>query len=297
MKLLITTSSFDLNLIPKDFKTILNPYKRKLTEGELIELIKEHNPDALIAGVEPITKEVLSIAKNLKVISRCGIAMESIDLEDAKRRGIIVTNTPDAPTPAVAELTVGIILDIYRKITISSTSIKKGEWVRPMGNFLRGKTVGLIGCGRIGKYVANILSAFGCEIIGYDTYFIENEIIKKETFDNILRKSDIISLHLPLTNETTNIIGVDELSKMKKSAILINVSRGGLIDEGALYDALKLGKIAGAGLDCFVEEPYTGKLIELDNVVLTAHIGSYAKEGRIIQEEQSVKNLIASIGE
>ena len=301
-EILITTSSFgkqDSSLLQilseNGLSYKLNPYARKLTESEVSELIEQHQPVGMIAGVEPLTRKVLEKAKNLKVISRAGIGMDSVDLQAAKDFGIVVTNTPDAPTIPVAELTLGMILSLLRHIHISDASIRHGEWIRPMGNLLHGKTVGLIGCGRIGSYLAGLLSSFGCIILGYDPFIDKSDKFPLVGLGKILSDADIISLHIPYNQKNYNFIDAEKIQKMKKGALLINASRGGLIDEDALYKALSSGYLGGAAMDCFEEEPYTGKLKEFDNVLLTAHIGSYAQEGRIMMERQAVENLLREL--
>lgn len=295
MKILCTTSRFNKELIPADYELILNPYKRKLTEEEAGELVELHQPEAIIAGVEPLTKKVLQKAKNLKVVSRCGIGLDSVDLDAAKEFGIAVTNTPDGPTLAVAELTLGLVLNLLRDIQISDTSIRNGKWERPMGNLLNGKTVGIIGCGRIGTAVAKLVKAFGCNVWGFDKYVKINEHIEMIPFETLISGADIITLHIPYSEETHNILGPRELFAMKNGAYVINASRGGLIDEEVLYERLKAGELKGAALDCYNTEPYIGPLKELKNVLLTAHIGSYAEEARILQEKQAVENVITQL--
>lgn len=292
MKILCTTSSFNKDLIPEDFQFISNPYKRKLTETEVTELIEVHQPEAIIAGVEPLTRRVLQKAKNLKVISRCGIGLDTVDLDAARELGITVTNTPDGPTRAVAELTLGLMLNLIRSIHISDAGIRNGKWERPMGSLLEGKTIGIIGCGRIGTAVAKLVKAFDCIVLGYDKYVKANEYMNMVPFEKLIAEADIITLHIPYSKETHNILGSKELSSMKKDAFIINTSRGGLIDEEVLYKKLKLGELKGAALDCYNDEPYVGPLKELNNVLLTAHIGSYAREARMLQEKQAVENLI-----
>lgn len=302
-KVLITTSSFGTSdpypleiLNQNGFQPVLNPYKRKLTEEEVLSLLGEHRPEALIAGVEPLTERVLQIASPyLKVISRCGIGMDSVDLNAAKRLGIKVTNTPDAPTIPVAELTLGLILDALRGISLSTGRVKQGEWHRPMGNLLYKKIVGIVGLGRIGTHLAKLLEPFECGVLGYDPYIGEHPYASLTDEDTLLECSDIITLHIPYTEENRHFIGEKALSQIKSTAYLINTARGGLVDEAALYRALKEEKIKGCALDCFEEEPYTGPLKELDNVVLTGHIGSYAAEARIMQERQSAENVIISL--
>lgn len=297
--ILITTSSFGkydtslLRILSKNRLSYqINPYGRKLTESEVCELIQEHQPYGMIAGVEPLTRNVLNQAKNLKVISRAGIGMDSVDMEAAKELRIVVTNTPDAPTIPVAELTLGMILCLLRRIHITDTSIRNGEWTRPMGNLLHGKTIGLIGCGRIGTCLANLLVPFGCKILGYDPFCSIEKDFTLVDLDTLLAQSDIVSLHLPYSVENRHLINAIRIRSMKKGAYLVNTARGGLVDENALYDALNSGHLAGTALDCFEQEPYTGPLKDLENVLLTGHIGSYAQEGRIMMERQAVDNLL-----
>lgn len=295
MKVLFTTSSFNTSLIPKEWDTKLNPLQRKLTEDEVLELIEEFDPIAIVAGVEPLTKVVLRKAKSLKVISRCGSGLDSIDQIEADKLGIKVVNTPDSATVAVAELTVALILETLRKIYLSDLSIRENQWVRPMGNQLNGKIVGIIGCGRIGTYVAKLLEGFGCKLIGYDSYLTQHNIISLQSFDKVISESDIISLHLPYSKETHHLIGNNEFKRMKEGSFVVNASRGGLLDEQALYENLITGHIRGAAIDCFEKEPYSGVLKTLDNIVMSAHIGSYAIEARELMENQALENLIKEL--
>ena len=298
-KILITTSSFgvhDDQLIPEiesaGYSVILNPYKRKLTESEITDLINKYQPVGMIAGVEPLSRGVLLHANDLKVISRAGIGMDSVDLEAAQELGIKVTNTPDAPTIPVAELTIGMILSLLRRIHVADAAIRNKQWLRPMGNLLKGKTVGIVGCGRIGKTLAKILRAFDCDVIGYDTAANDCEEIIMTTLDAVLDDSDVVTLHMPYSSENHYFMDSEKIGRMKKTAFLINAGRGGLIDEEALLNALKNGGIAGAALDCFEQEPYKGPLSDCENVLLTGHIGSYAVEGRVMMERQAVNNLL-----
>jgi D-3-phosphoglycerate dehydrogenase / 2-oxoglutarate reductase len=301
-KVLITTSSFGNNEpdLPKTLgnaglEYVLNPFARKLTEFEVTELIEKYQPIGMIAGVEPLTRAVLEKAKNLKVISRAGIGMDSVDLQVAKDLDIVVTNTPDAPTIPVAELTLGMILCLLRRIHISDSSIRRGDWVRPMGNLLHGKTVGLIGCGRIGSYLAGLLSSFKCKILGCDSCVNKSDNFFPVSLESILSDTDIISLHIPYNQENHHFINGKRIQRMKRGSLLINAARGGLVDEDALYNALSSGYLGGAAIDCFEQEPYTGKLKNLDNVLVTAHVGSYAQEGRIMMERQAVENLLQEL--
>lgn len=297
--ILVTTSSFGMEdsqpsaqLKAAGYDIVTNPFKRKLTEEEVIQLLLKHNPVGMIAGVEPLTRFVLEKASNLKVISRCGIGMDSIDLRAAEDFGISVRNTPDAPTIPVAELTIGLILSLLRCVTLSDREIRDKQWIRPMGMLLHGKTVGIVGCGRIGSYVAKLTKAFGCNVLGFDTVVKESSLFDITTLDKLLADSDIVSLHLPYNENTHHFFNENRLRSMKKGAFIINAARGGLIDEQALMKLLREEHLSGAALDCFENEPYTGPLTELENVVLTGHIGSYAREGRSLMERQAVENLL-----
>jgi D-3-phosphoglycerate dehydrogenase / 2-oxoglutarate reductase len=302
IKILITTSSFGKldqtplqNLEKAGCQVELNPFGRKLTEAEISQLIKEIQPNGMVAGVEPLTAKVLQQATQLKVISRCGIGMDSVDLIAAQKLGIKVTNTPDAPTIPVAELTLGMMLSLLRQIHLSDAGIKRGTWERPMGSLLYQKTVGLIGCGRIGSYVAKLVSAFGSNVIGYDPICQSNEYYRCVELENLLAQADIVNLHLPYSTANHHYINQEKIERMKPGSLLINTARGGLIDEKALYMALQSGHIAGAAIDSFEQEPYSGHLKNLTNVLLTGHIGSYAKEGRVMMEQQAVDNLLANL--
>lgn len=298
-KVLITTSSFGKNdsrpaeqLQGVGLEAVMNPFGRKLTEEEVLELIESHQPVGMIAGVEPLTPQVLSRATNLKVISRCGIGMDSINTATAEERCISLRNTPDAPTIPVAELTLGMILSLLRKIPLADASLRAGSWTRPMGNLLHHKSVGIIGCGRIGTHLAGLLKAFDCTIFGYDPYQLDESVFSPMTLDELLGRADIVSLHLPYSAETHHFMDAGRIGRMRKTALLINAARGGLIDETALVDALRAGKLGGAALDCFESEPYNGPLVDLNNVLLTSHIGSYAIEGRVNMEMTASANLV-----
>jgi len=295
--ILITTSSFQVDTNPAlqalqrdGFKIVTNPFGRRLTEEDAQQLLGEHNPIGMIAGVEPLTRTVLKSAPALKVIARCGIGMDSVDLAAADELGISVSNTPDAPSSAVAELTIGLILSALRQIPQADRALRGGEWKARMGNMFRGKTLGLIGGGRIGRKVAELASAFGADVIIHDP-FIETCSYPLVSMDALLQQSDILSLHIPGGDETHHLINQGALEQMKPTALLINAGRGGLVDESALADALRSERLAGAALDVYEDEPYSGELLGLDNVVVTAHMGSYAKETRAIMEQEAAENL------
>lgn len=276
------------------YEVINNPYGRKLTENEAIELAKDCV--GIVAGVEPLTKKVMDALPNLKCISRVGVGMDSVDLEYAKEKGIIVVNTPDGPTLPVAELTLGMTMALLRRIPMAHANMKQGIWKKEIGNLLYGKTIGVIGLGRIGKKVAGIFRALGNPVIGYDLYTDkewanDNGVILK-SFNDVLKNADILTLHIPGNQDQSPTISRKEIEMMQDGAFLINLSRGGVVDEDALYNALNNNKLSGASVDVFTREPYDGLLCELDNVVLTPHLGSYAAEGKLQMEIDAVMNLI-----
>lgn len=301
-KILISTSSFVVQnnsyltfLESRGFEIVLNPFGRRLSEGEIAELLKG-DVCGMIAGVEPLTRTVFRSAPNLKVVSRCGIGMDNVDFLAAEEMGILVSNTPDGPSSAVAELTLAIMLDLLRNVSQADRNIRSGNWKPLMGNLLSCQTIGIIGYGRIGKKVCQILKSFGAKLLIYDRCDVDPEPgIKVVSLEELLVSSDIVSLHVPYEPSTHHLIGCDRLSAMKPRAFLVNVSRGGLVDEDDLYVALTNGKLGGAGLDAFEQEPYMGPLRELPNVVLTAHMGSYAKECRIQMEREAAENLVQGL--
>lgn len=295
MNILCTVEEYLMDDFPDTLKIIKNPYKRKLTENEVDTMIRKYNPVGIIAGVEPLTRKVLEKATNLKVISRFGVGLDTVDTEAASQLGIQVFNTPNAPTAAVGELTLALMLGVLRHIRELDTGVRNGSWNRPVGSLLSGKTIGIIGCGRIGTYVARLVKAFGCRVIGYDPYIKDHPVCELHTLHNLLRSSDIVSLHIPFSKENRHIINFHRLEMMKPGAVLINAGRGGLIDEEALLHSLKTGKIAGAGIDCFNDEPYNGPLTHMDNVLLTSHVGSNTWETKTEMEAQALINLIEGL--
>lgn len=298
-KVTITTTSFanydrkPLALLEENnFDILLNPHGRKLEKEDVIELCT--SAVGIIAGTETLDANTLDKLPDLKVISRCGTGLDNVDLGAAEKLGIKVFNTPDAPTLAVAELTIGLILNLLRKVNQMDIAVRNGKWEKLMGNLLTFKRVGLIGLGRIGRKVAGLLKPFECEIKYYDKGTIEDKGLNAEKFelDELLKTSELISIHI---SSKEQIIGENEIRLMPEGAWLVNVSRGGVVDELALYKAIKDGHLSGAALDVFGAEPYTGILKELKNVILTPHIGSYAKEGRVTMELQAVENLLKGL--
>lgn len=311
-KIAITTTTFGkyderpLKLLEEyGLEVVLNPYGRTLKKDEVIEFCK--GAIGVIAGTEILDIDTLECLtktysqspglrpQTLKVISRCGSGLANVDLDTAKRLGIKVFNTPDAPIVAVAELTVGLILNLLRKVCWMDRNLRNEQWEKMMGNLLNKKKVGIKGFGRIGKKVAELLRPFGCEI-AYADPFVDDGLLgmKRLSFDDLLGWADIITIHVSVKDR---LVGEKEFQLMKKGAWLVNTSRGGVVDEKVLYEHLKNGYLAGAALDVFEEEPYAGPIKELDNVIVTPHIGSYAKEARVEMEMQTVENLIKGLKE
>jgi D-3-phosphoglycerate dehydrogenase len=281
------------------FEVVLNPYGRKLKLEEVATLAK--GCVGIIAGTEPLTEEVLRQLPDLKAISRCGTGLDNVDVGAARKRRIAVRTTPDAPTQAVAELTVALILNVLRRINFMDRQVRSGAWSKEMGRLLSGKTVGIIGLGRVGRRVTKLLRYFGVKILASepkpDKKWAEKNKVGLTSLEELLRESDIVTLHIPYTKQNRNLINAKGLKIMKRGAILINTSRGGLVDEDALYQALKSGHLGGAALDAMEIEPYRGPLKELDSVILTPHIGSYALEARVQMEIEAAKNLIRMLTE
>lgn len=297
-KVLITTSSFSLgnfaqakSLHDAEISIEMNPHGRRLSEDEVAELVAT-DVIAILAGLEPLTDRVLSNAKSLRVIARCGTGLDSVDLQAASRLGIDVFNTPDAPTQAVAELTIAHMLNSLRHISTTDSNMRSGKWTPTMGSLLATKTVGLIGVGRIGSAVAKLAQAFGARVIGFDPVISSHNSVELLSLDEVLNQSDIVSLHVPINDQTHHILNANTISRMKPGSIVVNVSRGGLIDESALHDALKSQHLSGAALDCFEDEPYSGPLLQLPGVHVTAHMGSYARETRDLMEVEASTNLV-----
>ncbi len=268
-----------------------------LSKEELLEKIRDVDVLVVRSGTK-VTRDVIEKAEKLKVIGRAGVGVDNIDVDAATEKGIIVVNAPDASSISVAELTMGLMLAAARNIPQATASLKRGEWDRKRfkGIELYGKTLGVIGLGRIGQQVVKRAKAFGMNIIGYDPY-IPKEVAERlgvelvDDINELCRRSDVITLHVPLTPKTKHIIGKEQIALMKKNAIIVNCARGGLIDEKALYEALKNKKIRAAALDVFEEEPpKNNPLLTLDNVIGTPHQGASTEEaqkaaGTIVAEQ------------
>jgi D-3-phosphoglycerate dehydrogenase len=293
MKIAVSTSSFGqyddrpLKVLSENGLEILtNPYGRTLKEEEIVPWLS--GCVGLIAGTEPLTQKVLEALPELQVVSRCGVGLDNV----APRPGLSIFNTPDGPTEAVAELTLALALDLARQVSRHDRAVRGGQWKKRMGRLLGGQKIGIVGLGRIGSRVAALFSALGCCVAFYDPY-VENALYEKMGLDQLLGSCDGLTLHL--AGGASTLLDAEKLARLAPGAWLINIARGGLVDEAALYEALKAGKLSGAALDVFGQEPYQGPLGELDTVIMTPHIGSYAREARVKMELDSAINLIAGL--
>ncbi len=301
-RVLITTSPFGesdpaaLRLLDEEaIAYTVNPFGRRLREEELAEMIGPY--EVLIAGTEPITEKTLSLAPNLRLIAHTGIGLDNIPLAAARARGIAVTYTPSAPSAAVAELTIGQMLALLRGTVNADRGMRDGVWERRIGRRLSGITVGVIGVGRVGRLVIEHLQAFR------PVRILANDLITDDAFaaamgflwtdkETIFREADIITLHVPLTRQTRSMIGHRELEIVKRDAILINTSRGGIIDEGALSAALWARPTLSAAIDVFEDEPYYGELTNLENCLMSCHMGSCTRDSRLQMELGAAQEVI-----
>ncbi len=263
---------------------------------ELIEKVPDYNA-MVVRSATKVRKDVLDAAKKLKLIVRAGVGLDNIDLKYAAKKGIKVENTPEAPSNAAAELTLGLIISWARKLPQADKSLKNGEWAKSelLGKELQGKTLGIIGTGRIGTRAAKKASAFGMNLLGYDPEKNENfkEIGGKYVdFDEVLEESDYVSLHVPLNESTRHLIGEEELEIMNENSVLINTARGAVVDEEALIEALEKDKISGACLDVYENDPIEdGRLLKMSNVLLAPHIGANTEEAQRAAGVMSAKKI------
>src|ERR671911_531695 len=258
-----------------------------LSPKELLQKIGDYD-GLIIRSATKVTAQVIERAGNLKAIGRAGIGVDNIDIEAATKRGIIVANAPESNTVAAAEHTLGLMLAVARRIPAADSSLRGGEWKRSVlkGVEVSGKTIGLVGLGHVGAIVARGALGMGMQVLAFDPYVSEDRmrsmnVGRAQTADEVFERADFVSLHVPRTNQTMGLVNEGALAKMKRSAYLINVARGGIVDETALYNALKEGEIAGAALDVFAEEPTTDSpIFTLPNVVVTPHLGASTAEAQ-----------------
>ena len=258
-----------------------------LSEAELVEIAPQYDAIMVRSGTK-ITRPVLEAASKLQIVGRAGVGVDNIDVPAATEAGVVVVNSPAGNTVAVAELALGMMLSLVRKLIPAHNSVSGGEWKRSkfLGTELYGKTLGIVGVGRIGVEVTKRAQSFGMTVLGYDPFLSSNRAsqlgIEAVSLEEIWRRCDFITLHTPLTKETHHMVSTDVFNQMKPGAIILNCARGGIIDEAALYQALKDGVIGGAGLDVFEQEPpKESPLFGLPNVILTPHLGASTEEAQV----------------
>ena len=303
MKILVTPTSLKpdtdnaamRNLRSFTESLIFNPSGKPLSEDELIPLLQDC--DGCVAGLDYFTAKVMENVPALKVISRYGSGVDRVDLAAARKKNIVVCNTPGVNSQAVADITFALLLSLARKVHVLDKKTKEGQWPRSTGVELYAKTMGILGLGAIGRAVAKRAHGFSMKTIAYDplidSKYAEANGIVSADFDTVIRQADFLSLHLPLTDETKYIISADVLKVMKKGAVIVNTARGGLIDEAAAYELLVSGHLGGLGLDVFEDEPpKESPLFRLENVVLTPHTAAHTLEAIDAMADLSVKNLI-----
>jgi len=278
-----------------DAHVTINPLGRRLREQELADLIA--TTEILIAGTEPITRKVIEAAPNLRLIARVGIGLDNVDLLAAQERDVQVTYTPEAPAPAVAELTVGLMVSLLRHTHTANALLHDGQWNRFMGRRIGGSTVGVIGVGRIGSRVIQILNSFGVQrLIAHDVKpqveSLHGITVEWVSQDEVFRESDIVSLHVPLTPDTRNMVSHAQLNLMRADAFLVNTSRGGVVDETALLHALRDNRLSGAAIDVFAHEPYEGPLTQEARCLLTCHMGSMSIDCRNRMELEATREAV-----
>jgi len=289
-------SNEPINILKKkNYNLVFNNTKKVLTEEWIINNFS--NCDAIIAGTEIYSSKILSHLKNLKVISRLGVGIDNIDKTSSDEHNIkifVVSTTPDI---SVAELVVTYILSLSRQVPKQYFDMKHNKkWHKHMGSLVSEKTLGIVGLGRVGKKLVNLVKGFNMKILAYDIYpdhnFAIDQNLRFVNFDTLVESSDFISIHIDGNKSNDNIFNLETFNKMKDNSIIINTSRGSIINEDDLYYALKNNIIHSAALDVFKEEPYKGNLLNLDNIIMTPHIGSYAKEIRFKMEIEASNNIV-----
>ena len=282
-------------------------YKELETIGDCVDISKSNSKDkdlanhikdceiVVIRSATKLTKEVLDKAEQLKIIARCGVGIDNVDLDFAKSKNIFITNSPSANLISVVELTVALIISVSRKLSLADSHLKKGEWNRSqfLGNELYGKTLGIVGFGKAGRLVAERMKSFGMSIVFYDPYVTDwNGSEESIKLDDLLRTADVVSIHVIKTKDTENLISKDMLDLLKPSSVIINTSRGGVLDEDYLFELLESEKIFGAGLDVYSNEPpknvdrYNGL-----NLVTTPHIGASTNEAQLKAGLETIENI------
>lgn len=299
MKVIVGASTFadadpaPLELLQKHgIEVVRNPYGRRMDAEEITALL--HDADGLLAGLEPLHAEVLGQAPILKALARIGIGMDNVDVAFAEARGIRVSNTPDGPTQAVAELALAALMSLLRNLTQANEALHRGEWDKRIGIGLQGLKVLLVGYGRIGARFGGMLHGLGAEVMACDPGVADRAFapVRRVTFDQGLAEAQVISLHAS-GNEV--ILDQAAFDRIDHPVMLLNCARAGLIEERALLSALHNGKVTKAWLDVFWAEPYTGPLQEFPQVLMTPHVSSYTRRCRLDMEMQAVRNLLRDL--
>lgn len=272
----------------KGIEVIKNPFGRRLTKAEIIGHL--HGVDGLLAGLEPLDEEVFSQVPNLRAIARIGIGMDNVDKEAAARHNIKVSNTPDGPTDAVAEMTLTGLLALNHRLVNLNADVHAGVWKKRMGQSIKGQKVLVVGYGRIGRRVTELLSLLGADVMIYDKYNAQDSTC---TLEDGLHSAAVVTMHVSGNDE---VLGAKELDLMPEGALLLNSARGGVVNEDALYERLQDGRIGGFWGDALWQEPYKGKLCGCDNAILTPHVCTYTAECREQMETDAVKNLLQDLG-
>ena len=277
------------------WEIVENPFRRRLKVGDVEKLLPE--VDAVIAGTEPYPQEIVTrCAKRLKVIARVGVGLDNVNVEYAMKDGVMVTYTPDAPSHSVAELTVSQMINLCRFILPSDHSVREGAWNRMMGWLLSERTIGILGFGRIGKIVFELLAPFKCNIyvcdINPDIEYVKKNKVNLVNAETLFKSCDLLTIHIPHNKANNHFINRQKIGFMHTGSFIINTSRGAVLDEAALEDALLQRHLGGAALDVFENEPYEGNLTQLENVILTAHIGASSRESRRLMELQATEDCI-----
>jgi len=271
--------------------------ERPLDDAKLASIVSREHPEVLIPGAEPLPESVLAASDSLRMIMKHGVGVDNIDLGAATSRRILVANAPGTNAEAVADLTVGLILSLLRRICPANETTRSGEWSRYMGRELGALTVGIVGTGRIGASVARRVHGFGANLLGYDVVqndeLVSSLGLRYATLNELLEQADVVTLHAPLMPQTAGMIGREQLRSMKETAFLVNCARGELVDEAALFDALSSGGIAAAAVDVFATEPpQDSPLLTLDNVVATPHIAAYTYEAMQTMDRLCAQTVI-----
>jgi D-3-phosphoglycerate dehydrogenase len=274
-------------------------YEPEITPEQILEKISTFNI-VIVRSRTTITKEMIEKADNCKIIARVGVGLDNVDQDAAKTKDIRVINAVEGAMNAVAELVLGLMLSLARQTARGDRAIRNEQWLKKelKGTELRGKYLGIIGLGNIGKRLGRLARALNMNIIGYDVMPIDEEFAKevglmKADLGTLLQSSDYVSIHVPLLDSTYHLLDAEKMATMKKTAKIINTSRGGVVDEDALYNAIKNGNLDGAALDVFEKEPAIGtKLAELDNVILTPHIGAQTKEAQSLAANVIAEKII-----